>query len=214
MNFCEEYESYNKCKKCKENNYLTTDKKCVQFPQERIQFCLDYNSAVDCKLCEPGFYRKSPLQCEQVTKIDNCKLYDRYQQSKCLECESEFFLESELCKARVISKNLKNCLKTFIDRDSCETCSDGFETNSEGSECLTGTSNCLQYQKTVSTVTCIKCQDTYYLNSNKCELGAINLCKEYDNQTQCLKCQEGSYLNAFKCFPHTLCKIFNLFSWS
>lgn len=204
MSFCEEYESYNRCKKCKSNNYLTADKKCVQFPQERIQFCLEYTSSVDCKLCEPGFYRKSPLQCDQVTKIDNCKLYDGYQQSFCQECESDFFLESASCKQRILSKNLKNCQKTFIDRDSCETCSEGFETNSEGSECLEGIQNCLSYQKTVSVVTCTKCKDTYYLNSNKCELGGINLCKEYDTQTQCLKCQEGSYLSAFKCYSHTL----------
>lgn len=142
-----------------------------------------------------------------VTKIENCKIYDGFLESLCLECESDYFLEDLLCKPRQISKSISNCVKTSIDRDGCEACSESYESNSQGSICLPAIQNCLEYIKTVDSLTCSLCNDTYFLSSNKCSLGSIEGCKVYENENRCQECQQNYYLSSFTCSQHTLSKI-------
>lgn len=205
---CLEFESYNKCQTCQDNYYKTDDGKCFLYPEEKIQFCLEYQSNVNCKICEPNFYKKAPKECVPVTKIDFCKIYDGFVESKCDECESDYFLEDQICKIRTVSKSINNCAVNAIDRDACERCANGFETNSEGSQCLPEIANCQEYQKSITEISCNICEDTYYLNSNKCSLGAIDDCQRYESESRCETCGQGSYLSSTICKKHTLGEFF------
>ena len=152
-----------------------------------------------------------------MIKIDSCKTYDGFVESSCLQCENDYFLEDSICKLRTVSKSINNCSTNSIDRDACENCANGYETNSEGSQCLLAISNCKEYFKTTSEISCSICEDTYFLNSNKCVLGAIDDCQRYESENRCATCGQGSYLSSTLCQKHTLvedigCTVFSTLS--
>ena len=211
VNNCYEFDTYNICKTCRDSYYKTEDGKCERYPEEKIQFCKEYISNNDCKECEPGFYKKSAKECVPVVKIDNCKNYNGFVESECIACNNEYYLEDSICKDRVVSKSISNCEINAIDRDACEKCSVNRETNSEGSTCLGAVLNCKTYTKGVSEINCAQCEDTFFLTTNKCDLGAIDDCQIYSKETSCSQCQSGSYLSGDVCIRHTLGKT-NCFS--
>ena len=201
---CSIYDSLYSCKECNNFHYLTPDKICKQYPEKRIENCEEYKTNSICSLCFQGYYKNSD-NCSEVVKISQCKIYSQFEESRCLECDSSYFLDNNECIIRIISKNIANCNKTFINLDLCEECNPTFSVNLDFSKCLTAVTNCKTHTPSSDSLTCKECISGYYLNGEECQKGILVGCNIYSDGENCSLCKDSYYLDSNKqCVKHQL----------
>jgi hypothetical protein len=141
-------------------------------------------------------------QCIESVEIPNCAKYSFSQPNTCIECTSKFYVNAGSCLGRNF-ENIEKCIKNSIDSDGCETCDLGFTTNSTAQLCLPSVINCLEFNRSTSTVTCQVCFDGFFLESpSLCTKGVIEGCEKYANENTCEICQTGYFLDGTICSEH------------
>ena len=201
---CSVYKSLYICEKCNKYHYLTPESTCVQYPEKRIENCEDYKTNTECKLCFGGYYESNDL-CLEVVKIPQCKIYSQFEESRCLECDSAYYLENNICVIREVSKNIVNCKKTFLNLDLCEECNQTYSVNSDYSKCLTAVTSCNIHTPSNNSLVCKECISGHYLDGEECKKGLINGCSTYKGAEECAICKDLYYVNSEKkCIKHEL----------
>lgn len=123
--------------------------------------------------------------------INNCKSYQNA--LKCAICEDNCYLTKEyLCEPFPLKK-IENC-RSYSSYDVCEECEQGYVLKS-GSICVSATriDHCELYDGTETYLKCLKCTDSYYLNSNYCikRTLAVDKCYKYNlNYDLCESCSD------------------------
>lgn len=203
---CAVAQSLTSCATCN-IGYIRTDQGgCIPFPTSAISNCAIYTTATVCGMCAQQYWLQSPSNCMPVTPIANCLNYSTTAQSVCILCSTIYYLRNNLCYPRVASLNIPNCQTVFVDRDMCMTCNYGYVLSIDFTQCLANIFNCNQTTFVNGVLTCIACQNGYYLSGGTCTQGSITNCTVYQNATACLVCQAGNYLvpTLTACQPHTL----------
>ncbi|MEL6804405.1 MAG: hypothetical protein AAFO91_11580, partial [Bacteroidota bacterium] len=171
---------------------------CV--PHRNLENCKVEQEGVFCLECDDTFAPVLGGSCEPGT-VPNCLRYDR---TGCIECEADFFLNSEGSGTAICADNARTksdgdkCLTKKIDSDACQTCKD--TDYLDGDECKTRTiTGCF----------------SPIPNENKCELCDWNTfgdtCQEYTANNckfrnpeadQCLMCAPGYKTDNSACVPN------------
>ena len=193
---CLELADYDQCIICNPGYFLTPEKKCQIFPEDNIPYCEIYLDKTNCSKCINKYYMKKENLCIISQEIDKCLDYDRTLDKFCVLCDDGYFSEGDTCALREKSLEIENCSLFTNNDDTCQICENGFELNSEKTKCLVQINFCIQYEKTPENLTCLKCGDGYFLKFNLCEVGNLEHCRIYLNETKCKDCKNKYYLNA------------------
>lgn len=194
--------------------------------QEDKKKCYDLNALPNCKiaanggstclLCEAGFYYDNFQNKCMPGDIANCEFYST--QTECSICKTGFFA-GKITNSRIIcfADEILNCADLDLANAkngvvSCNRCTipyflriDQAIANFPIKICLPipQIKHCSEYEKstlvTQSTLNCIKCIDSHYLNTttNLCiqRIYTIDTCIEYGVDFDgCSKCKSGMYL--------------------
>jgi hypothetical protein len=226
---CEEYDTFNFCKKCAYSFILKQEQNkviCVQDPLTTTS-CKMLNSLNNCIKCQDGLYLEAD-RCFQG-KIQGCKEY--IDQLNCSLCDDKFVLYSynnrKIC---FYDHKIENCTKSLATQlpnsnklqIDCLKCENNFRKNQfilSNPICfpLRLIANC----KTLSNQSndCQECDDLYFLNSErKCVKRtnlSIHFCEILNPQgDNCLSCMVGYNLqiDKLKCLSNEIkvltgCKI-------
>ena len=112
------------CLSCVTQFYLDLGK-CI-YVEESLVECDQYFTAKSCQRCKVNNYLKEG-QCEPVKEqIDNCVLYNS-DATKCLECDSKYFLSLDNLKCEVPPTTYENCLS--YNQIGCKSCKSGYQVN-------------------------------------------------------------------------------------
>ena len=200
--FCVDYITNRECKECEEGYQLSISKDCFKIPSKPIDNCFIYESQDSCLICFVGFHRKKVNEkssCVINTLIENCNKYDPSSfDTRCLECEPEFFLLDELCELR-FNPFIANCLSLKKDGDICENCISDFVLTEDSKLCHKAEKNCAVYKNELvnEKLVCAECEYGYYLVENECVKGEVLFCLQYtiENKTpRCILCDNDFYL--------------------
>ena len=170
-----------------ETEFLLQNGKCVSYT--KIDFCTTHiwsneKNSILCKTCYFNYLLdKEQKNCLQIDIINNCEIYDLYnEKSNCNKCKQNFFLSSskDFCIQKIENCEEHKCICDQCGLNSCQC-----------------DKNCTKIK-----INCEKCKDKYFLNiyNFKCEPGNINKCKIYKNINICGECESGYYLKNNSCF--------------
>lgn len=187
---CEEYnEKEDVCQKCASGYRLFDFLKCKPNPTG-IKNCAVYQDLNLCKICDKNYFYFEE-QCIMIKKsnlIENCMYYKKTgEEIKCIECDSNFFLNSEnVC----VETKIKNCKKMESEL-RCLTCLPNHSLIQENT-ILTCRKILLKNCREINSFNyCIKCDNGYYPNDKgicKSVQTIIVGCEEYLDEKSCLKC--------------------------
>ena len=134
---CEVFESFEKCKTCKDTFILNTESKLCE--ESGIAHCLTATRGSPnlCQVCDSGYFPSSNRQtCESPSVlIDNCLDYET--QTKCKKCNNLHILSLNGSKCEAIGdKAGENCAVGLeVDKLECDVCEFGYQKNEIG-ECV------------------------------------------------------------------------------
>lgn len=220
---CEEYESENICKKCK-NNYsliFTRKMKNYCYPISETMNCKDIDQEsfregeFKCNACSSNQYFLNLVKenftfqntCQRFLGKENCVEYDQerfFSESTfvCTKCDFLYFVDQNSnCTKRTVL--LEKCIDYSITEDKCMDCELGFFISEDGLKCIPypdGIPHCNRY---LTHDQCIDCDEGYFLKRNEClpldEKRLIDNCVKYTDNDECLKCSEGYLWIQNKC---------------
>ena len=121
---CKIHETADTCLECEPNYFVTVDRKCEAYPQNRINNCKVYSNEKTCKECE-FLYKLDDNKCVRRTLITNCARYVS-NSDECAECIPSKYLFNKSCLNR--TKSTDNC-KTLKVEDGCAKCEEGYLLN-------------------------------------------------------------------------------------
>ena len=209
---CIEFEENDVCSKCKDD-YILYDNRCISPKVKSHSICILKNSDDTCKVCLHGYYIKNGV-CYPVDKIANCIKYNQFLDfTRCQKCSNEYFLDlnKNICKIRLNSRSIENCVEFSIFFDKCEKCDIEYEKTEDGLKCLLTVLDCVEYEPSnlfTKKLICKKCLTGKFLNqiTQSCGEGTVENCLEYKRlQNECVLCENGFYLNnSLNCVGHTL----------
>lgn len=218
---CEESDSNsNVCKTCNSGYYLTTDKFCVEYPDEPLEGCLSYTTNKACIECISEHYFKAG-GCTVISEeslIPECNAYDGTAMSiKCIKCSDSYYLSNNSCVKRIKSplSKILNCAVKTVNADTCGSCNSSYIVTTDGLECQAKISDCVTYKPTISgdTLICEECSEGFYVqtiteNINgasttiiQCIQGDIENCAKYNanDPTKCETCTDAYVLQLDQC---------------
>ncbi|ELP88833.1 protein kinase, putative, partial [Entamoeba invadens IP1] len=157
-----------------------------------IKNCNIYNHNV-CSMCQSGYY-KTDTECVDISISKYTGCTTMFMQSGCVECSSEYYLESGLCHTQPNSTQKSeletdNCLER--NQKGCFRCSDGFYL--DNLKCIPCENNCVYC---ANKTFCTKCDDYSYLKNGACTQmnSLITVCTQmmstYDG---CVTCRDGYF---------------------
>ena len=126
--------------------------------------------------------------------IDKCVKYQANSSPKCAECIEGYILRND--NGACIDNTLFPNCKLFDATDfNCVQCNDGYSlvTGVYTGCILNDIENCTSYNENTpyDKVTCLSCNDGFYLKDNKCHQGHIPNCAKYQEENICQQCEEG-----------------------
>ena len=214
---CSEYNNFSSCSKCSDG-FFVKEHKCVPKPEKPIAFCKKYKNLEVCLDCENGYFLATEKNCQQNTIIENCLVYQTNSKAtECKECKLGLFLESKnKCIKR--TRNTQNCLKFDNNSEKCSNCIEKYILSETQDSCFPIITNCSNYDYFTSSstsITCKKCQNTFYLSEDRktCIKGSLKNCLQYEKNDVCLNCDTNYYLTNTKiCIKHPViydCDVYN-----
>ena len=216
---CERYDQLNSaCVSCEENYFISSGS-CVPVGDVKVDNCMVYSSATACQTCNSGYYLNG-TSCDEITTVANCYAHTAI---KCDSCLSGFILNAGLNSEVTVNSSLNNSIasggysspimNTVNTQSVCQaedvTNCTTFETFDKCSVCdslymLTPEKKCLYYPEDPiancaiysDNVTCTKCKDTHYLQTNACvERVADANCETWNvSADTCQVCKATFYL--------------------
>ena len=209
---CTKNNDYKTCIKCIKNYYLTKNNKCKSNPLSKIENCEIYINEYMCQKCEVDYKLIQSNICSKIEKIPNCKYHSQIDSyNKCIECQSNFFLDNNKCEIR--DNSIINCKEFNKKKDDCEKCETNFFLSLNNLLCLKDIENCKEYNVIEeNNYYCKKCRNKFYLENNSCLSGNIENCENYLNDKKCEKCENGFYLKNELCEKNEFilnCQIFS-----
>lgn len=206
---CEDYESFNVCKKCAKNYFLADGgTSCKAFPHPAFPNCESYTYYNSCSQCVQGHLLAGPNDCQPVRPIANCAKYSQSSAANiCVECASGYYINGNTCNVR--QNNIDKCESYNTHEDKCSMCDASHVLTTDFLRCLPSILNCAVYQssnKTTTSLACQTCADGYFYNTGaaSCDPGEITNCGRYQNNSAstCQTCVNGHYLEGGICKPH------------
>lgn len=201
---CISYSESIRCIKCANGYFLNFNNICVLIPNPSIQNCSVYNYDLTCKQCINGYYLQTLYRCVLIEPIKNCILYDGSASfSKCLQCSKSYYLSSfdsvkNYCIMRKTSLKMPNCENLTLSNETCDKCLQNYTLSLNKTNCVEQIPNCAQNKFNGEMLTCLKCQNGYYLNDSICVAGNVNNCIEQIANI-CIRCENGYFLSNSSC---------------
>lgn len=188
------------CQQCRDTYFFDAGAGWCQQPLDfATNPCLKYADAANkCRECRQGYYKAADT-CATHTNLDiQCKEASLTAQDECTKCNSGYglFQNWKVCVAVTTPNN--NC-KKWKNATECESCEEGYLP--PNCEAIPPEENCLV--RNPGEQKCIKCQSSYFSNSNtgdKC-VTALDFekpnCIEFSLQNgksivQCDSCVKGA----------------------
>ena len=130
--------------------------------------------------------------------IENC-IYSN-KKGKCIECENDYYFDSnkKLCLQAI--NQYKNCKKTSSN-EYCEECKDNFYLSVQDKICYNNTEENIFYKCFISTdngTECLYCIDNYFIGKKDLKCSKIEGCAISENENKCIECDEYLCLNVKK----------------
>lgn len=154
------------------------------------------------------------LSC-QAQSTNNCATFDN-NTSSCLTCQTGYYLDSNSQCVAFPDEPIENCLH-YASGTACSECVQGFYIMKDGSCVYIQSSlqinDCISYDGTAKTVSCIDCKSDFYLSNNMCSRrifsrdGLITNCAAVDPVAdKCGVCKPLYYLtnNGKSCLEQIL----------
>ena len=123
-------------------------------------------------------------------QVYGCKIYS--QDSKCLFCVRDFYLENNSCRPIPFEQLIRNC-NVYETATACSQCDQENQVASDGRSCLSVgvLNNCIKWDKDKK---CLQCAVGSTLLNGVCSLPLPN-CAELENPTSCKECVDKFYLS-------------------
>lgn len=198
INNCDKYYDISVGKGC-----LKCDHGYTGIVIDAIHNCSVYSDILVCSKCNDGYYLKNSTTCLIVdAPIANCQSYSPTASTiQCIECNTNYYLtNSTTCTSR--SNVDANCAVYFVSSDACQTCDTNYFL--DGLTCIAKLSFCSTHQVNPA-LTCLGCDDGYYLYSGSCIAGSVTDCTKYLQTgvaNQCSACINGKFPNSNVCTNH------------
>lgn len=181
---------------------MNLDANCLSYSNNSFQ-----QRSVSCLQCAPNYLiqnlTKPKTTCSSFDPIVGCKVHDKTQTTvnnflKCLECNSEFYLDNNTCKTRTL---YNGCASYDPLADKCLQCNADLYLNRDQNACFSmpnGVLNCHEY---LSETVCRQCKTGFYLFSNQClpVTMPITGCTTYSDSVTCVACDASLLLYDNKC---------------
>ena len=184
---CKVHESADACLECEPQFFVTEDRQCEAYPQNRISNCSIYSNMTTCQECE-FLYKLDSNECVRRTLLDDCVTYD-ISNDLCVECESGYWANSGVCTVR--TGPTTGCVTFTPNADTCDEC-DSNHILASDKTCFNKVENCDTHEVDVSNSNyekCTLCDSDYFLENNTPSL----TCTEYIHQPFCVTREQ--YLN-------------------
>ena len=209
---CKVHETADTCLECESDYFVTVDRKCEAYPQNRINNCKVYSDKTTCQECEI-LYKLESNKCVRRSLLPHCARYVANTDA-CAECVAGKALLSGSCTTRV--KSTANCQKLKAE-DGCEECAEGYLRN-DLLECFPKIEYCESHVSAGSDRgKCDGCDSDHFLPAGTPAMS----CTEKEHQPYCITpttnantcnaCATGYYLTGGKCHAYTIdfCNQFN-----
>ena len=204
---CKVHETADSCMECDSGYFVTDDRKCQAYPDNRIQNCRVYSNLTTCYECD-DLYKLDGNACVRRTLIDNCAEYHRTGDT-CTKCEDGYWTSGTACS----SLTMVDFCKTYqTGSDNCQLCEDTHILDSNDT-CLERVDHCKTFGLTHGTADhnqCTECEDDYFLLNNTAARECIQkqhqpFCKvPEDYKNECMTCASGYYNDNGFCKPYTV----------
>ena len=183
------------CLTCLEGHYNTYGN-CLPYTAKN---CATYYPDINyCKTCQSKMFYKLRIKrdlfkCKDVTEVDNCDLYQEYQ-DKCYNCITGYYLDESTNSCHEVPETVENC-EEFIDADNCKSCVSPYYL--ENNVCIRSENEitkCIQYQ---SNTKCSKCEGASILSddSTLCLQITEPSCETYLDGANCKTCSGNNVIN-------------------
>ena len=142
------------------------------------------------------------------SKSDYCIQYEEDGNNTCVKCKKGTYLNddnecvSDDMYCSYYSHEHLYDENTTVSESQCSMCYVSYYYNTTTHKCEKGTiDNCIRYNTTETTLTCISCLEGYVLKGNKCEYtpSCKDNCRTCSVDHECIECKEGYQLNYTKC---------------
>jgi hypothetical protein len=186
-NFCSlSYKTKTSCKECKENYYLTKNKRACSDEKNCVN--ADKETGL-CEICPEGNYLTKKRKCESNKEDNEFKYCKNAKEDYCTECEWGYYLgEDDQCTPS------PNC--TEAEEGVCVSCSDNFYLGKDN--ICTTVKHCA---KSDFYKNCVECEEKYYfdLSDKTCKEAKdkfSNCLESTSLGERCLKCRNDYYMSA------------------
>ena len=208
---CRTYDSEGKCISCDEN-FSLLNQKCLVVSNANIPFCIKFANIVSCQECDSDYFLNSQNICHPNTKVDHCSEFSKFsEKTKCLKCESGFYLSGSSCVRRIASRIIPACLLYSPDSDSCFQCNETTILTSDLLKCLPLVANCQTYfpsNRESSQLECSRCNPGFHFDQNgECIGGTDQNCAKFRLYSNvCEECKQEFFLESSSktCVHHEL----------
>ncbi|KAL7717745.1 Serine/threonine kinase [Entamoeba marina] len=199
------------CTVCNEGYFPSIDgTECIDCPDNCVECHKDGSDNIICDVCNYtsggsaysyyyGDYTRNEGSTACVSNIANCASYNAAEENICVECDSKYVLEENICNICIVN----HCASCTDSVDQvCTTCEYGyhvFTTTESVTLCVADITNCIIYDATDGT-TCAMCSTYYYLNEDGTAcltcITSDNHCTACTDSKTCSSCDFNYYLNS------------------
>ena len=177
----------NVCKECAYSYFLDEDSRC-----SNTKNCANSYKG-KCNECLDKYYLGLDNKC---TKYEHC-IYSN-QNYDCIECEDNFYFDSNKKMCIKVEKIFGGCAKTDYNGKICEKCKDGFYLNLKDHICYQNNEIGLFYGCEESDKTgkyCAFCKSGFYYGKKYNKCSKIEGCENFSDEKICDECNERYVLD-------------------
>lgn len=218
--FCKEYDSFTRCKTCKQFYYLTDERqKCERITGDVIENCVVYQDNTQCKTCGDYILSSNKLRCDPPEYSDpKCMFYS--EKTSCTSCKEGYYYDKNYYIRHVVDyyqllitsyKNyymnqestinvqvcekktlIENCLEP-LGNHKCALCKEGFHINENYDQCIEDPPEA-HFFRTDNITNCYLHNKTMVIRNN---VPVLNI--------ECILCYENYFksVNNRKCMAHS-----------
>ena len=203
---CKEFLTFDTCKTCEPNHFLTPAALCQQNPDVLFPHCLIYRDQSSCKRCGGPYYlsKDDPPACVAAVVVEHCKQYET-NRDHCLICEEHFWFDqpNNVCRLRTV-ESVDFCIGLDDFSDECLGCEEGLSLTKDVAKCLPDLKDCLNQSQGMDqdslAHSCKQCDEEFYLSDGLCLKRDVKHCDSFlVNQNECQVCTDDYFLYKGEC---------------